>query len=51
VFAFDLELPNEAVVRFATVGDIARYMSRRCPQCGDFPAGRSAKWSGRSAKW
>ena len=34
---FDVELPDEAVERFETVGDIVRYMARWSPETPDVP--------------
>jgi acyl carrier protein len=35
---FDFEIPDEAVDRFDTVGDIVRYVSRWCLDDTDLPA-------------
>jgi acyl carrier protein len=35
---FDVEIPDEAVDRFDTVGDIVRYVSRWCLTGTDLPA-------------
>jgi acyl carrier protein len=40
--AFDLELPNECVARFVTVGDVAGYFSRRYFRDFRAPVGAAA---------
>ena len=43
--AFDLELPDEALRRFVTLGDIVKYLSRRYFRDVDFNELESAAWS------